>query len=94
MPDGTVEHHHNASDTLVAVISRFGLQRVADLNLPGSGTCPIVSTENHVGYLQKPIDGFYVLTSTTTKQKAKQLRQIARKLQLKIGIEVIRKYQT
>lgn len=94
MPDGTVEHHHNAADTLVTVISKIGLQRVADLNLTGSGICPLVSTENHVDYQQTPIDGFYVLTGTTTKQKAKQLRQIARNLQLKISVEVVRKYKT
>lgn len=87
--DGNKIERSHACDVFTAAIEHIGAKRVQKLNLLSCGE-PLVSNALSGKYpaASKPTaDGFYVLTQSSTEAKIKYLKDIARRLGIKLKIE-------
>ena len=90
-PKGLVIAEPTARKTFVDTIERVGLQRVRKLGLTLCKV-PLVSNTQDKKYniSQIPVeDGLYVMTHSSTKQKAQILEKISDQLHLGLKVEII-----
>lgn len=89
MPNGKVYcNEKDATDTFCDVLQAVGLIRVRQLEIMPSGI-NLVSTSKDKNRQQRKIDGFYIFTNRSTRQKADQLEEISKRLGVKMKIEVV-----
>lgn len=89
-PDGTVICESKATDTFVSSIQYIGLQRVEELPTIIVDGHPLVSAirnESSRGF--RELDGYFVQTHISTKDKARYIQRIADALRLDISADVI-----
>ena len=89
-PDGTVICESNATDTFVRSIQYIGLERVANLRTIRVNKHPIVSvirSELSRGF--RELDGYFVETHISTKDKARYLQRIVDALRIDVTVDVI-----
>ena len=91
-PDGTIACENKATDTFVQVLDYIGLKRVSELPIKRFG-CPLVSTrkqESASMYLMaRELNGYFIQTTSSTDQKAKFIQRIAKKLDIKITVNIL-----
>lgn len=85
--DGTIISGAKAADTFAKAIKKLGLQRVIALGMKVN-YFPLVSKERSEKYAQTEIDGYLVMTHSSTEDKRDQLLKIAAALKEKLTIEV------
>ncbi len=87
-PDGTVIFENKAVDTFIKSLQCIGLQRVSLLtSVKSHGGHPIVSREkNRLAGNLREIDGYFIETKSSTQHKARQIRDIARALNVDISV--------
>ena len=89
MADGTVIYNEkDATDTFCEVLERIGLWRVRQLEIMPSGN-NLVSTSKDENRQQRKVGDFYIFTNRSTKDKAKQLKEISNRLGLNMKIEIV-----
>ena len=89
-PDRSWIQEKNASNTLVNVIERLGVQRIYQLRI-GTNQRPLISMNPIGDYYKRDSSGrYYILVATNTKQKIEQLRQISERLNLDLIVEDMR----
>lgn len=89
-PDGTVICEGKATDTFVNSIQYIGLERVAKLETIRLNSHPIVSViRNESSRFSRELDGYFVETHISTKDKARYIQRIANALRLDISVDVI-----
>jgi len=86
--DGTIISGAKAADTFAKAIKKLGLQRVIALGMKVN-YFPLVSKEFSEKYSQTEIDGYQVMTHSSTEDKRDQLLKIAAALKEQLTIEVI-----
>ena len=88
-PDGTVIFEKKAVDTFVNTLRHIGLGRVAKMHSVRShGGHPIVSRErNESAGMVREVDGFFIETKSSTEQKARHIKEIARVLSIEISVD-------
>ena len=67
------------AETFVEVIEKIGIERVKDLGIV-CRRVPLIDTTNHQGIPQRKSGGYFVVTSSSTPTKIKQLNTIADQL--------------
>ena len=86
--DGTRFDYPIAANTLTAVIEKVGVERVKQIGLTVSGV-PLVSRSNPRNLNSRKCQGHYVMTPTATDHKARQIKEIARQLGIKLRVKVV-----
>lgn len=91
-PDGTVITASKAKDVLAKTIEKIGASKVAALGLLPAGE-PLVTKDK--SQLQKQPNnlaeisgGWFVRTHSSTQEKMKQVKQIAKALKIKLEVEL------
>lgn len=94
-PDGTVIEKSVAWETLAEVIKRVGVEKVANLNIPGIERKGIMLLDTKLadeeGYRKSQKDmggGYYLLTKTSTDKKISDLTTISIRLNLNLLVEI------
>jgi polyhydroxyalkanoate synthesis regulator phasin len=89
--DGTVIQKDNAVDTFLEALEYIGLEKIASqTNIIAQGHA-LVSRKKNLRPSAKEIDGYYIETHSSTKQKKRWLERIAEKLNIGIECEIIKK---
>ena len=88
MPDGEIIQHDAIGRTFVSVIEKLGIERVKSLNIERRG-CPIISISKHPEFRQIRSGPYYVLTHQLTPSKKRDLKKIADRLGIKLGVEIV-----
>jgi hypothetical protein len=87
--DGTVFEEHQAADTFALVLSRIGLARVEALGITVR-TLPLVgNSKSSSPYGQTKIEGKYICTHSSTKEKKETLELIGKKLETPLRVQII-----
>jgi hypothetical protein len=85
---GQAVEGENASDIFSLAIERIGLERVSNLGNRLSGI-PLVSRKRATAYQsQKCIDGWYITTHASNKDKKRVLEEISTALQIPVDVEI------
>lgn len=87
-PDETVLFEAVAADTFTKSLRKLGLQRVNDLGMKVYNH-PLVSKQKSATYKQTEIDGYLVMTHSSTEDKRKQLIDIASALKTRLTVDVV-----
>lgn len=91
-PDGTVICEDKAIDTFVKSLQYIGLKRIAELQSIKQYGHPLVSTQKSESARQvHDIEGYFISTESSTKQKARYLQRIADALRIDIAVDIIDK---
>lgn len=88
-PDGTVIESSQASDTFARAIIRLGLLRVRALDIRRFGMNIVSNTKDDKYNQAEAPDGWYILTHSSTKEKVRQLREISRRLNEPLDVEIV-----
>ena len=90
--DGTVFKEEHAVKTFTKAIQYMGLEKVSCLEDIQVLDHPLVSkTKNINAKAPKQVDGYYIETYSSTKQKQKWLKRIAEELNIGIEFEIMKK---
>lgn len=87
-PDGSVIYENKANETFSKTLKRFGLQRVATLGIKVNNF-DLVSKQRSENYNQTEIDGWLIMTHSSTEAKRDKLLEIAAALGTVIGVDVV-----
>lgn len=93
-PDGTVICEDKAIDTFVKSLQYIGLKRIAELQSIKQYGHPLVSTQRNESSRARSVrelDGYFIDTRSSTKQKARYLQYIADALRIDIAVDIIDK---
>lgn len=89
-PDGTVICDRKATDTFVNSIQYIGFERVAKLEAIRINGHPIVSMKrNELSRGFRELDGYFVETHISTKDKARYLQRITNTLRCDATVDII-----
>lgn len=86
--DGVELKEHLAADTFIAALQKIGFERIEPLGISVRGI-PLIGLGRRSQYQQRRVDGKYVITHSSTGEKAKTLKDISKKLSLGINVSVI-----
>jgi hypothetical protein len=87
-PDGTTLFKDSAAKTFTATIQKLGPERVAALGLKLYGD-PLLSRRKVPNYTSTQVDGYWVMTHSSTVDKRKQLLDIAAGLNVELTVDVV-----
>lgn len=86
--DGTAIEEYYAADTFALALHRLNLDRVAALGLTECGI-PLVGGTKSDQYGQRKIDGKFICTHSSTKDKKEVLERVAKSLGASLKVEVV-----
>ena len=87
--DGTTMSEAVAADTFAKTIRKLGLQLVGRLGMKVNNY-PLVSKQRSTAtYSQTEIDGYWVMTHSSTEDKRKKLMEIASALNIQLYVDII-----
>jgi hypothetical protein len=86
--DGTILFDGVAADTFSKAIQKFGIQRVSDLGLQVNAF-PLISKQRSYMYSQTEIDGYLIMTHSSTEAKRSQILKIAEMLNESVSVDVV-----
>ncbi len=88
--DGTVICENKAIDTFVKSVQYMGFSRIAKLQTIRASGHPIVSlTPNELSRGFRELDGYFVETHMSTKNKARYIQRIADALRIDVSVDVL-----
>jgi len=85
---GTVIEEHQAAHTFATVLGRLGLSKVEALGITVRNL-PLVGDLKSTEYGQTEMDGKYICTHSSTKEKKETLELIGKKLGTPLKVEII-----
>ena len=90
IPNGKVFFNKTAAETFCQVIEYAGLQQVRSIGMSFCGV-PIVSTSQDAKYkrAQRKTGNIFIMHHSSTRDKAKQLKQISDALNIDLKIEIV-----
>jgi len=89
-PNGTVISESKATTTFLRSLQCFGLERVVELRSVRAQGHSLVSTVKHEPSNSiRELDGYFIETKLSTKDKARYIRRIAEALQVDVTVEVL-----
>ena len=86
--DGTEITEHIAADTFVDVLNCIGINEVESLGIIVRGV-PLVGEKRSSQYQQRRISGKYIVTHSSTAEKAETLEEISKRLGVGITVDVM-----
>lgn len=86
--DGTVFYESKANETFAKALKKLGLQRVASLGLKVNNF-DLVSKQRSENYNQTEIDGYLVMTHSSTEAKRDKLLEITEALSTEVTVDVV-----
>jgi DGQHR domain-containing protein len=86
---GTVIEEHKAADTFALALSRLGLSKVEALGIKVRNVPLIANSRSDTQFNQTKIEGKYICTHSSTKEKKETLDLVANKLGTPLTVEVI-----
>ena len=86
--DGTEVFEHIATDTFVDVLAKIGLTEVASMGISVRGV-PLVGDKRSGQYQQRRISGRYVVTHSSTAEKAETLKEISKRLRVGLTVDAV-----
>lgn len=95
MHDGEKIQEKKPSDTFVSVIEKIGIERVENLKIIAVGAAspnrdtplPLIA-DYRDPHTQRKLGRYFIAMGSSTRQKAKWLKEIADRLNLKMEVEV------
>ncbi len=87
-PDGTIINRHFAYETLLETIEKIGIKKVENLHIKHL-TLDLISKVKDDFYNQHEMDGYLILTHSSTIKKRQQIEEISDKLNLGLKIEIV-----
>ena len=88
--DGTVIFEKNATETFIKSLQYIGLQKISELKSITISGYPLVSIyENKYSRQVRNLDGYFIETHSSTKQKAHFLDSIGNLLHVDILIDIV-----
>ncbi len=93
-PNGERIERDSARNTFVETIQKIGIDKVRKLGLRGNGVPLIDSAPRRDGktFAQQKIQGWYICIYSSTLKKKEQLDEIARRLRIRLKVEIIPKH--
>ena len=85
MEDGEEICRQHVAKTFVEAIKKIEVERVKSLHMESCGIS-LLDTKKHHTYSQTLVEGYYIMTNTTTDDKIEQLDEIKRRLNLDIQV--------
>lgn len=86
--DGVELEENLAADTFIAALQKIGFEKVEPLGISVRGI-PLIGPGRSSQYQQRRVDGKYVITHSSTGEKAETLKDISKKLSLGISVSII-----
>jgi hypothetical protein len=86
--DGAILFEAKAADTFAKALKKLGLQQVANLGLKVNNH-RLVSKERSENYSQTEVDGYLVMTHSSTEAKREKLLEIASALKVELSVDVV-----
>lgn len=86
--DGTVIYESVAAVSFAMAIKKLGFQRVIGLGI-NVNKFPLVSRQHSDNYTQTAIDGYLVMTHSSTESKREQLQTIAAELREHLTVDIV-----
>ena len=86
--DGTEISEHVAADTFVEAIAKIGINKIGHLGISVRGV-PLVGEERSTQYVQRRVSDKYIITHSSTKEKADILTDIAKRLKLGLSVDIV-----
>lgn len=86
--DGTEVSEHLAADTFVDVLTKIGFTEVESLGISVRGV-PLVGDKRSSQYQQRRISGKYIITHSSTGEKADTLKDISKRLGIGLIVNII-----
>lgn len=87
-PDGTIINRHFAYETLLETIEKIGIKKVENLHIKHL-TLDLISKVKDDFYNQHEMDGYLILTHSSTIKKYQQIEEISKRLHLNLMVEVV-----
>jgi hypothetical protein len=91
--DGTEVFEHLAADTFVEVITKIGLTKVESLGISVRGV-PLVGDKRSGQYRQRRVSKRYVVTHSSTAEKAEILKEISKRLVVGLTVDIVKMSMT
>lgn len=88
-PNGKVVNNRYAYETLIEVVQKAGIEKVAALGLKHVGLDFIGKTRDDFYNQHELPGGYLILTHSSTDKKKRQLEEISQKLGLGLKVEVV-----
>ena len=86
--DGTVFFEPKASDTFAKSLQKLGISKVAALKIKVNNL-DLVSQQRSETYSQTEIDGYLIMTHSSTEAKRDKLLEISKALQEKLSVDIV-----
>ena len=86
--DGTVFFEPKASDTFAKVVEKLGISKVAALKIK-INNFDLISQQHSETYSQTEIDGFLIMTHSSTEAKRDKLLEISKALHIKLTVDIV-----
>lgn len=86
--DGTIVNRRFAYEVLLETIEKIGVKKVENLHIKHLGL-DLVSKVKDNFYNQHEMNGYLVLTHSSTNKKFQQLQEISKRLKLDLQIEIV-----
>ena len=86
--DGTILFESKANETFAKALEKFGLDRVAALKIRVNNF-DLVSKTKSENYSQTEVDGYFIMTHSSTEAKRDKLVEIAAKLKYEISVDIV-----
>jgi hypothetical protein len=86
--DGTVLFESKANETFAKALKRFGLERVSSLGIKVNNF-DLISKHPSKHYSQTEVDGYLIMTHSSTEAKRDKLLEIAKALKYEISVDIV-----
>lgn len=86
--DGNEISEHLAADTFVDALTKIGLSEIEALGISVRGV-PLVGDRRSNQYQQRRISGQYIITHSSTVEKADTLKDVSKRLGLGLSVDII-----
>ncbi len=86
--DGMEMSEHLAADTFVDALTKIGLSEIEALGISVRGV-PLVGDKRSNQYQQRRISGKYIITHSSTGEKADTLKDISKRLGLGLSVDIL-----
>ena len=86
--DGREISEHLAADTFVDALTEIGLSEIEALGISVRGL-PLVGDKRSNQYQQRRVSGKYIITHSSTGEKAETLKDISKRLNLGLSVDIV-----
>jgi len=86
--NGKTFEENVAADSFILALSEIGLDRIEKLGLKVRGI-PLIGTQKSDKYIQRPVNGRFIMTHSSTQEKKDVLEKISKHFGIEIKVEIV-----